>query len=64
VAGGYYSGFKPWEKIILLLSYFLPAIAFINLFAGLAVPWTPCISALLLLIVLRRASVGKSDAIA
>jgi hypothetical protein len=53
-AEGVSSGFKPWEKIVLLSVYLLPGIALANQFAGVPIPWCPLITSLLLLLVLRR----------
>jgi hypothetical protein len=53
-AEGLSNGFRPWEKFVLLLAYFLPLIAQVTLQLKLAIPWTPVAASLLLLAIIRR----------
>ncbi|MGA7322985.1 MAG: glycosyltransferase family 87 protein [Rhodomicrobium sp.] len=55
---GLRTGFRPWEKLTLLLAYALPLLAEVTTMARLAIPWTPVIVALLVLALLRRATKG------
>jgi hypothetical protein len=54
-AEGLASGFGPWEKSVLALCYLIPLLAHTNAHEWLYIPWAPLISALLLLMVARRA---------
>jgi alpha-1,2-mannosyltransferase len=51
---GLAAGFRPWEKITLFVAYLVPLLAVFNGTKFVFVPWTPCVSALLLAFVIRR----------
>ena len=63
-AEGLRSGFRPWEKLTLLLAYATPVLAEVTTAAQLPIPWAPLAAALLLLAVLRRENTGRSNAFA
>ena len=51
---GLRTGFRPWEKVTLLLAYMTPLLAEGTTWAEVAIPWAPVATALLLAAILRR----------